>query len=182
MLFQSLNKIKQSSVVISMILMALGLVMIICPAQYTSSLIDALGFCLLILSLVMIMDYMISKKVLFNVVKLTMAIVLGLVGLAVLVFDESILKILGWVFGVVLVIQGIEHFYNAVMYVKPSGRKGWWFLAIMSVLLFAAGILIFLNPWWDTPRALLKVIGVILLFNAAVDMIRLIWIWPIKGE
>lgn len=119
---------------------------------------------------------------LFNVVKLTMAIVLGLVGLAVLVFDESILKILGWVFGVVLVIQGIEHFYNAVMYVKPSGRKGWWFLAIMSVLLFAAGILIFLNPWWDTPRALLKVIGVILLFNAAVDMIRLIWIWPIKGE
>ena len=102
MLFQSLNKTKQSSVVISMILMALGLVMIICPAQYTSSLIDALGFCLLILSLVMIMDYMISKKVLFNVVKLTMAIVLGLVGLAVLVFDDSILKILGWVFGVVL--------------------------------------------------------------------------------
>ena len=46
----------------------------------------------------------------------------------------------------------------------------------------AAGVLILLNRWWDTPRMLLKVIGMALLFDAAVGIIRLIFIWPIKGE
>ena len=68
------------------------------------------------------------------------------------------------------------------MYVKPSGKKGWWILAVMSAMLTVAGIIIFLNLWWHTPRALLKVVGAILLFDAAVEILRLIWIWPIKGE
>ena len=182
MLFQSLNKFKRSSIIMSMILMAVGLMMVICPEHYIDSLISAMGYLALILAVVMVLDYLNSRKVLVNTILLGCSMVIGLMGLAILVFNDSILQILGWMFGVLLVLQGIELFYSAVMYFKPSGRRGWWLLAVLAVVLTAAGVTIFLNPWWDTPRALLKIIGITLLFDAAVSIARLIWVWPIKGE
>lgn len=182
MLFQSINKIKRSSIIMSMVLMAIGITMVICPENYIGSLIAALGYVSLILAMVMILDYLNSKKVLMNTVLLGCALVIGLLGLAVLVFENSVLQILGWMFGILLMLQGIELFYSALMYVRPSGRRGWWILAVLAVLLAAAGILIILNFWWETPGDLLKVIGLALLFDAAVGILRLVFVWPIKGE
>ncbi len=182
MLFQSINKIKHSSIIISMTLIALGIVMMICPGNYTMSLISGLGYAGMILAIVMILEYMNSKKTLVNSLLLFLAILIGLLGLSIVVFKDSVLQILGVTFGILLILQGIELIYNALMYVRPAGRKGWWFLAILAVALFAAGVLILLNRWWDTPQMLLKVIGMALLFDAAVGIIRLIFIWPIKGE
>ena len=182
MLFQSINKIKRSSIILSMILIALGIVMVICPGTYTMSLISALGYAGMILAVVMVLEYLDSKKTLVNGLLLFLALLIGLLGLAMLVFKDSILQILGWTFGILLILQGIELCYNAIMYVRPSKKKGWWLLAILAVMLFAAGVAILLNLWWDTPQMLLKVIGLALLFDALVSIIRLIFIWPIKGE
>ena len=182
MLFQSINKIKRSSIIMSMTLIALGIVMIICPGNYTMSLISALGYASMILAVVMTLEYLDSKKTFVNGMLLFCAMLIGLLGLSVVVFKDSVLQILGWTFGILLILQGIELFYNALMYVRPAGKKGWWMLAFLAVLLAAAGVLILLNLWWDTPQMLLKVIGLALLFDALVGIIRLIFIWPIKNE
>ena len=182
MLFQSINKIKHSSIIMSMTLIALGIVMVICPGSYTMSLISALGYASMVLAAVMILEYLNSKKTVVNGIILFCALLIGLLGLAVVAFKDSVLQILGWTFGILLILQGIELLYNALMYVRPARRKGWWFLAILAVLLAAAGVMILLNRWWDTPQMLLKVIGMALLFDAAVGIIRLVFIWPIKGE
>lgn len=182
MLFQSINKIKRSSIIISMVLIALGIVMMICPGGYTMPLISGLGYASMVLALVMMLEYLDSKKTVVNGLLLFVALVVGLLGLSVVVFKDYVLQILGWTFGILLILQGIELFYNAVMYVRPAQRKGWWFLAFLAVLLIVAGVLILLNLWWDTPQTLLKVIGLALLFDAAIGIIRLIFIWPIKNE
>ena len=182
MLFQELNKLKRTSINISMVLITLGLIMIICPDRYIDSLIEALGYVLLIVATVMVLNYLSSKKVLFNTIELMAALILALVGTSVLVFKDHILQILGWSFGVLMVLQGIEAVYSALMYVRPSRRRGWWLLTILALMLLAIGVMIFLNPWWDTPSDLLKIIGAALLFDALVGVLRLIWIWPIKAE
>ena len=182
MLFQSINKIKRSSIITSLLLIALGVVMIICPGSYTMSLISGMGYAGMILAAVMVLEYLDSKKAFMNGVLLFFALAIGLLGLPVVVFRDSVLQILGWTFGILLILQGVELFYNAAMYVKPAGRKGWWFLAILALLLIAAGVMILLNRWWDTPAMLLKVIGLALLFDAAISIIRLVFIWPIKGD
>ena len=182
MLFQELNKIKRTSINISMVLMTLGLIMVICPERYIDSLIEGLGYVLLVVATVMALQYLSSKKVLFNTIQLMAALILALLGISVLAFREHILQILGWSFGILMILQGIEAIYSALMYVRPSKRSGWWLLTILAAVLLALGILIILNPWWNTPADLLKVIGAALLFDALVGVLRLIWIWPIKAE
>ena len=55
MLFQSINKIKRSSVIMSMILIAVGLAMVICPERYIDTLVSSMGYLALILAVVMIL-------------------------------------------------------------------------------------------------------------------------------
>lgn len=98
MLFQSINKIKRSSIITSLLLIALGVVMIICPGSYTMSLISGMGYAGMILAAVMVLEYLDSKKAFMNGVLLFFALAIGLLGLAVVVFRDSVLQILGWTF------------------------------------------------------------------------------------
>ena len=108
MLFQSINKIKRSSIITSLLLIALGVVMIICPGSYTMSLISGMGYAGMILAAVMVLEYLDSKKAFMNGVLLFFALAIGLLGLAVVVFRDSVLQILGWTFGILLILQGVE--------------------------------------------------------------------------
>ena len=102
MLFEELSKIKRSSIMTSIILAAIGIVMILCPPQYVGSLVAVLGYVLAILSGVMILNYITNKKSLINCVKFAGALIILLLGIAILVF-ENIMLFIGIVFGVVLV-------------------------------------------------------------------------------
>ena len=60
MLFQELSKLKRSSIMTSIILMAVGILMIICPPQYIDTLVSALGYGMVTLAAVMVMDFLSS--------------------------------------------------------------------------------------------------------------------------
>ena len=181
MLFQELSKIKRSSIMTSIILVAVGIVMIMCPAQYVDSLVSVLGYGMVIFAAVMMLNFISAKKSLINYIKFAGALVMMLLGISVLVFDNIVL-IIGIVFGLILIGDGILTIINTVLYVRRAQRKGWWFLVLLSVLMIAAGLVILVNPWWNEPTKLFDVIGVMLLFSSLVSIVRLIIIWPIKDE
>ena len=181
MLFQELSKIKRSSIMTSIILVAVGIVMIMCPAQYVDSLVSVLGYGMVIFAAVMMLNFISAKKSLINYIKFAGALVMMLLGISVLVFDNIVL-IIGIVFGLILIGDGILTIINTVLYVRRAQRKGWWFLVLLSVLMIAAGLVILINPWWNEPTKLFDVIGGMLLFSSLVSIVRLIIIWPIKDE
>ena len=90
MLFQELGKLKRSSIMTSIIIMAVGILMIICPPQYIDTLVSALGYGMVTLAAVMVMDFLSSRKVLMNYIYLTGALLLALLGIAVLTLDEIV--------------------------------------------------------------------------------------------
>ena len=181
MLFQELSKIKRSSIMTSIILVAVGIVMIMCPAQYVDSLVSVLGYGMVIFAAVMMLNFISAKKSLINYIKFAGALVMMLLGISVLVFDNIVL-IIGIVFGLILIGDGIITIINTVLYVRRAQRKGWWFLVLLSVLMILAGLVILVNPWWNEPTKLFDVIGGMLLFSSLVSIVRLIIIWPIKDE
>ena len=181
MLFQELSKIKRSSIMTSIILVAVGIVMIMCPAQYVDSLVSVLGYGMVIFAAVMMLNFISAKKSLINYIKFAGALVMMLLGISVLVFSNIVL-IIGIVFGLILIGDGILTIINTVLYVRRAQRKGWWFLVLLSVLMILAGLVILVNPWWNETLKLFDVIGAMLLFSALVGIVRLIIIWPIKDE
>ena len=182
MLFQEMSKIKRSWIMTSIIFMAVGIIMLISPERYVNMLIAMLGYILIIFATVMALDFIVSKKVLINYIYLTGAILVELAGLAILFYREEVLAVLGFLFGVVLVLEGLNELFNTWMYARRAQRKGWWILIIMSILLIVSGVVIFANPWWDTPGSLMKVIGAMMLFTSAVGIVHVVMIWPFRTE
>ena len=180
MLFESLDKIRRNSIMSAILLIALGSVVLICPEVHIPILIEIMGYTLTVVSIVMMLDFSTSKKSIIDYIKFTGALFLGIIGICVLVFNNDIMFVLAKLFGFLLMLDGARTLLHAFTYARRSERKGWWILAVLSILLIIAGIILFLNLWWDTPDKLTKVIGGTILFSSLISMVRLIWTWPIK--
>ena len=181
MLFDSLDKLKRNAIMSAILLIALGAIILICPEAYIPSLMLLFGYVLVVVAIVMILNFFAGKKSLMEYLKFCGALILGIVGICVLAFRSDVLRVLGWLFGFLLILDGGRTLLHSFTYARRSRRNGWWILTILSLLLIAAGIILFANPWWDTPDMLMKVVGCTVLFSALVSCIRLIWTWPIKN-
>ena len=182
MLFQTLDKLKRQSILAAVLMMALGVVMLICPENYVNTLVVTVGYGMIVFAIVEMLEFISSKKVLIHYIIFTGALIIAILGVFILIYNQDLLKALGWLFGFVLLQDGLFTLLNALLFARRSNRKGWWMLVVLAVALMALGVLIFLNPWWNSPSLLMKVIGGALLFSAFVSALRLVWIWPFKNE
>ena len=182
MLFEELGKIKRSTIMASILTAVAAIVMIMCPAQYIDALVAVLGYGMIILAAVWVLQFISGKKSLIHYIYLTGALIVALLGIGVLVFSDNIELIISIVFGLVLILDGIISIINAYVYARRAQRKGWWLLVLLSVLLIAAGVIILIHPWWHEPAALFDAIGFMLLFSSVVSIIRLFMIWPIRND
>lgn len=180
MLFDSLGKIKRNSIMSSILLIALGFIILLCPESYIGSLALVFGYTLIVISIVMMLNFLSSKKSIMDYLKFAGSLVLCIIGIFVLVYMDNIVHVLACLFGFLLVLDGARTLFHSFTYARRSERKGWWILAILSIVLIIAGIVLFFNPWWNTPVKLMKVIGGTVMFSSLVSAIRLIWTWPLR--
>ena len=182
MLFQAFGKIKNTTIMIAIVLIAVGVIMLLCPAGYVASLVAMTGYVMLVLAAVMVFDFIGSSRRTSDYISFAGAMVFILAGIAVLVFNDDMLGVLSIVFGVLLVLDGVHSLLYSVTFARRAGSKGWPVLLALSILQIVVGLLVIINPWWNTPSALLRVIGCAILLSALVDVFRVILIWPIKKE
>lgn len=182
MLFQAFGKIKQTTIMIAIVLFAFGVIMLLCPVGYISSLVSITGFIMLVFAAVLVFDFIGSRKQTSDYISFAVALVFVLAGIAVLVFNDDMLQVLSIVFGVLIILDGVHSLIYSLLFVRRSGSKYWPVLMALSILQILVGLLIIINPWWTTTAALLKVIGCMVLFSALVAVCRVILIWPFKRE
>ena len=182
MLFESLDKLKRNSILSAILLIALGAVILICPKDYIGSMTLMFGYALVVIAIVMMLNFFSGKKSLMEYLKFSGSLILGIIGICVVVFRGDVMRVLAWLFGFLLILDGGRTMIHSFTYSRRSQRKGWWVLTILSLLLIAAGIIIFANPWWNTPDMLMKVIGCAVMFSSIVSAIRLIWTWPLRNS
>ena len=180
MLFDTLDKLKRNSIFSAILLTALGAIILICPESHIPLIVLSYGYVLVILALVMILDFLSSDKTLMAYVKFVGALVLGIVGICALVFRNDTIRVLTWLFGFLLTLDGARTMFHSFTYSRRSGRKNWWILTLLSALLIAAGVILSINPVWDTPARLMKAIGCAVLFSAVGSIFRLFFTWPLK--
>lgn len=182
MLFQELGKMKRSWIMTSLIMIAIGVVMIMCPVSYMGMLVSILGYVLLIGASTTILDFLSSKKVLINYIYLTGGLITGLLGLYVLLMRNEVLLILKLIFGLMLVVGGINDLRTAFTYARRAGSGVWKALVALSLVSIVFGVILLINPWWDTTEALKMVVGVMMLLSSVISIVRVILTWPFKNE
>lgn len=166
----------------SVVLIAIGIIMLIWPASGVDTLIAILGYVILIIAAVTILDFLGSNKGLMDYVSLAVGLVFLIAGVAVLVFYNDMLTVISLVFGIILILGGAGSILNTVIFVRRSGHKGWVILLILSILLVLAGVMVLVNPWWATTAELMRIIGWAMLFSAVVSIVQVILIWPFRTE
>ncbi len=167
----------------SIVLMAAGIILIVWPDEYVKILIDVAGAAILVTSAVMLLDFLSKPKSMVNFLFFILALALLIIGIFVLLYDMDTIAVLGWLFGVFLIIDGLHGVFHALIFARRSHRKGWWIMFPLSLSLVVCGVLIIVNrAWWVTPASIMNAIGWVLLFSSIVSALRLIWVWPIKSE
>lgn len=182
MLFQELGKMKRITIMSSIVMIAIGLIMIMIPVRFMSPLIYVMGYALLIGSVAEILAYFESKKALINYIYLTGAIAAGLLGMYVLIIRSDVLVLMRLVFGLWLVADGFYNLYSAVTYARRAGNKVWRTLTVLSLIDITQGVILLICPWWYTPAQLKPVIGIMLLISSVISIIRVVTTWPIRNE
>lgn len=182
MLFNTLDVLKRKMVMAIVFFLFTGLTLCIIPVSYIPILGKALGFCLLCLSILKILDFISSRKGIGHYIQLSIGLLCGIAGIALFTFDGLFLGLLNWLTGTLPILLGSVSLYFALTYVRRSGRKGWWVFVILSCLLLVFGTLVFVNPWINDQRSVLWVIGGTLFYSALVYMICLFWIWPFQQK
>ncbi len=182
MIFEGLNSLRRNAIMTSIVLMSFGIVLLMLPQGYLTPLIEGAGSVMIIISIGMVFDFLNSNKSLINFIFLTCALALGIAGIAVLLFHDDVIFIMGALFGVILILEGLNGIFHSWVYARRSQREGWWVLIPLYVLMIASGLVIFLNPWWDEPDSFKQVIGVVVVLSSILSALRLIWVWPIRKD
>ena len=186
MLFDAVIKIRRSSILAAILLACLGVVLLMCPEQYIETLVMFAGYVMIVFSLEQSLEFLNNKRSIMSYISFTLALVVGLVGLAVLVFNQDVLYTLCWAFGVLLIVDGGNTCYYALTFAKRASRPGWSILVILSTililfgLLLIVGIIYFNHSVLASPLFLMKIIGCSVFFCAIVSAVRLLWILPVK--
>ena len=182
MLFQALDKIRQQTLITSVLMMLLGLLMLIIPAQHDRILIEGLGYISLLLGGEMIWNFIAEEKKFLGYIFFIIAILLILLGLFILISGDDIMVVLSVLFGLLLILDGIHSLAYAWLYARRSGNRSWWIVLFLSISLIVAGITILNNPWWHVTHSFVKVIGGVMLYAAGAGFVRLILVWPIRSK
>lgn len=180
MIFSALDKIKRNAIFSAILLMALGVIILICPQEHAPSLILAFGYILMIFAVVLMLMFIGSGKSIMDYAKFIFAILILIGGLCVLVYRANAMTVLAYLFGMLLILDGLHSLFHSVTYSRRAHKRAWWVLAILSLALVSIGVMLFCNPFFSTQKTLMRAIGYALLIASAVSIVRLIWTWPVK--
>lgn len=126
----------------------LGLIMVVWPSLTTGTIVMVLGIGLLVLGSALFLNYLLRKKKGFNPSTPLGAIIYLLLGLSMVLMPQLFVNILMVVFGIVLVIGGLDQIFVLAMGHRAGFR--------IPVLFYAAPILVLL-------------IGLYIMFSPAIS-------------
>ncbi|MBO4423052.1 MAG: DUF308 domain-containing protein [Clostridia bacterium] len=178
MLFKTLDKLKRNTIMAAIILIMIGMVFLILPDTYIPYISSGISFILLVAAATSVFDFIGSSKALIHYITLAAGLLVGILGIALFIFEDMLVGMLSWMIGVAPIVLGMIGILQAVVFARRSNRGGWWILIILFSLLIVFGAFVFASPWKDA-QTMMRVIGGTLMYSAFISLIGLIWIWPI---
>lgn len=168
-----LREQRRSSVMVALATIVLGIVLVVWPDRSVSLMCSLLGGALLVFGLLYVIGWFFSKRTAGSpAVMLIPGVVLAGLGIWLMTSSESVIALIQYVFGAVVIFHGVLDIQGAV---SLAGRRyaRWWLDLLMALLTLGLGALILINPF-GTFAALVMLIGFSLVYDGVSDLF-LIW-------
>ena len=182
MLFEGLSKVKRTSLMSSIVLMAVGIFLVMWPGDQIALLMEIVGILMLVTAIIIFFNHLGSKKSPMDYVLFTVALVLGILGVAIISFKIETIYILSWILGIFITLDGIHGLVHTLVFARRSHKKSWGILLPLAILLVLIGLTIIIHPWWKTTEELKLVMGWMIVAASLIGFLRMRWVWPIQEE
>ena len=166
-------------IIFDIVLIALGVVLIVWPVDAALMLTRIVGIVILVLAIVEIVVFAMSKsKEAMEYVLLVISVLMAAVGIWLIVNPDWLVQFFNILFGVILGVYGLFGVFSSVGYGRKSGGL-WWIGLILSIIAIAMAVLIFMNPF-ATPKMLMIIIGASLVLGGVAGIYNRIRIRKVR--
>lgn len=164
-----LQEQKRSSVVVALVTMAMGVALVVWPDRSVRLMCTLLGAALLITGIVYVLGWFARRRAggmsAFTIIP---GAVLAGLGVWLMTSSESVIALVQYVFGAVVIFHGIVDLQGSVALMRGKAER-WWLDLALSALTLALGALILINPF-GTFGALVVLIGFVLIYDGLSDL------------
>lgn len=164
-----LHEQKRSSVIAALITMALGFFLVLWPDRSVALMCTLLGAALLVTGIVYILGWFVRRREggagAFTLIP---GVVLAGIGVWLMTSSESVITLIQYVFGAVVIFHGVVDLQGSVALMRNHAAY-WWLDLGLSALTLGLGVLILVNPF-GTFAALVMLIGFVLIYDGLSDL------------
>jgi uncharacterized membrane protein HdeD (DUF308 family) len=162
-------KLKNLSIITIVASLAVGIVLLIKPAEAVQFVSIFSGAIVILLGAGAWISYLTKFKSSLLAVLGTLAIIAGVV---LCVKYKSIISVVIFLLGIFVLVSGVVDFGSALD-AKRNGLKSWLVLLLIAVITIILGIIVVVNPF-DSVIALTRLLGIGLIVYSVMDLISFV--------
>ena len=163
---ETLKRIKADIIVSALLCIALGIVLLVWPAETIDVFCKILAAGLIIMGGVDIASYFMNRSI--HPFAGALGLIVLLIGIWIFLRPESIVSLIPIVIGVILCVHGIQDLKLAIE-TKRNGYEKWWSMLIIAAVSLVFGVLCIVNAFGMVKLAL-QFIGIALIYDGISDL------------
>lgn len=163
---ETIKRLKVNIILSALVCAALGVVLLVWPAQTLDIFCKILAVGLIVIGAVQLTGYFMNRSL--HPFAAPLGVIVLLVGIWIFIRPESIVSLVPIVIGVMLCVHGIQDLRLALE-TKNNGYDRWWGMIIVAVISLAFGVLCIVNAFGLVTLAL-QFIGVALIYDGISDL------------
>lgn len=167
-----LHEQRRSSIAAAAVTILLGLTLVWWPSGSVRLLCLLLGFAVFVTGVIYLLGWAARRREGYPLVLLLPGVVLCAIGVWLMTSPESVVILIQYIFGAILIFHGVVDLQGAVALMKRRWSR-WWLDLALGAVTVALGALVLINPF-GTFAALIMLMGFSLIFDGASDL-YIIW-------
>lgn len=162
---ERIKSVRNHMIISSIILLILGVLFIVWPDQAAIFLTRATAIVILgVAAFEMILFFLGKRKGFTDVPAIIIGVILTALGIFLLVRPDSLLSFFNIIFGIIILIMGLDHLFQAVFIIRHV-RTLWWVSLVVGVAAVVLGIVILVNPF-SAVRTAMILVGITMVVEA----------------
>ena len=162
---ERIKSIRKHMLLASILLLVLGICFIVWPDEAARILARATAIVIIAVGVFELILFFIGKKKgVVDIPAIISGVLLGALGIYLLIQPDTMLKFFNIIFGIIIIIIGLDHIFQAIFIIRHI-RSLWWISLIVGLVALGLGVLTLLNPF-SAIRTAMIIVGITMVVEA----------------